>query len=124
MVTDPDTATSATSPSAFRIEAWAEPGAVINYPNPFNPERETTTLTYRLDMNTDASLMIYNITAELIYKKDLVSGADGGKLGDNAVSWTGVNNFGEIAGNGVYFVRIVDKQSGIILARGKIAVVK
>ena len=108
----------------MRIETWAEPGTVINYPNPFNPEKESTTLTYRLDRNADTSMMVYNITAELVYKKDFVSGADGGKLGDNAVAWNGVSSFGEVAANGVYFVRIVDRQSGIILSRGKIAVVK
>ena len=124
MVTDPSAATSATSPTALRIETWAEAGVVINSPNPFNPEKGMTTLTYRLDRNTDTSLMIYNITAELVYKKDFVQGFDGAKLGDNATTWNGVSSFGEIAANGVYFVRIVDRQSGIILARGKIAVVK
>ena len=116
------TGTGATSNNAFTIKTWAEAGSLVNHPNPFNPERETTSIIYKLVGNKDVSLLVFNISAELVYKQDLPSGSNGGKDGDNSVTWNGSNSFGEVCANGVYFARLVDKATGKIIAKGKIAI--
>ncbi len=114
--------TSGSLPSAFTIKSWASAGAAVNYPNPFNPLSGPTAIIYQLDSDRDVSLLLFNISYELILKKDLTATLNGGKAGDNSVTWDGRNHFGDLVGNGVYFIRIVDRHTGNVLVKGKIAV--
>ncbi len=111
--------------SGFELKSWATLGYLVNYPNPFNPANgESTSIIYQLTEDADTMLLLFNISAELIYKMEYMSGANGGKAGDNNISWNGYNSFGELSANGVYFARLVDRRSGRVLAKGKIAVLK
>ncbi|MFH1683973.1 MAG: hypothetical protein ABIA67_03735 [Candidatus Margulisiibacteriota bacterium] len=121
VITNPDTS-SGTLPNGFTIKTWASQTLVVNYPNPFNPLTGPTTIIYQLAADTNTAILIFNISHELIYKADFTGGAMGGCAGDNSLTWNGYSAFGEMAANGVYFVRVVDKSSGKVLAKGKIAV--
>jgi len=96
---------------------------LVNNPNPFNPARGSTNISYSLDNSSDVALLIYNISAELVYRSDFIAGTNGGNAGNNTVVWDGAVLNGGIAANGVYFCRILDKTSGRMVARGKIAVI-
>ncbi|OGC08106.1 hypothetical protein A2230_06780 [candidate division WOR-1 bacterium RIFOXYA2_FULL_36_21] len=111
-----------TLPSAFEIKTWATLSQGVNYPNPFNPERESTTIVYKLSQDTATSLLIFNISYELVYRQDFGAGVNGGKAGDNSVIWRGINAFEEMSANGVYFLRVINRNSGAVLVKGKIAV--
>src|SRR3989339_976666 len=115
---------SDTLPSGFEIKTWSTLSLGVNYPNPFNPERESTTIVYKLSQDTPTSILLFNISHELVYKQDFASGVNGGKSGDNSVSWNGFNTFGEMSANGLYFLRVINRNNGAILAKGKIAVLR
>lgn len=123
VVINPDNK-SGTLPSGFNIKTWASLHQVVNYPNPFDPRLGPTTIIYQLSADTNTSVLIFNISRELIFRWDFVSGSNGGRAGDNSVIWEGYSAFRELAANGVYFVQVLDKSSGKILAKGKIAVSK
>jgi len=122
-VINPDN-NSAVFSNAFEIKTFATAGTIINYPNPFNPLKENTNIIYDLEKDMDTTLLIFNISAELIYKQNFVSGTNGGKSGMNNIAWNGINSFGEMCANGIYFARLIDSHSGKTLAKGKIAVSK
>lgn len=113
---------SATLANAFTMKSWVTIGNLMNYPNPFDPTKEQTRIVYPLVSNADTMVLIFNISRELVWKRNFSSGASGGKAGDNSVVWDGINDFGEIAGNGIYFCRVIDRTTGNVLAKGKIAV--
>lgn len=115
---------SASLADAFEIKTLAAAGVMINYPNPFNPLNEPTTFICQLDADTDTTLLIFNISAELVYKQVFLSGQNGAKAGTNSVDWNGINSFEEVSANGVYFVRLLESRTGRILAKGKVAVSK
>ena len=120
-VINPD-GSSAEIADAFEIRTLASGMQAINYPNPFDPTKEQTTVIYQLDADADTMLLIFSISAELIYKQQYLAGSAGGRSGNNSVTWNGYNAFGELSANGVYFCRIVDRSSGKVLAKCKIAV--
>lgn len=75
-----------------------------NYPNPFNP---TTTIHYQVARESKVTLTIYNLLGQKV--KTLVS--EKIAAGDHYVAWDGRNDHGEIAGSGIYFLKMV-AQSG------------
>lgn len=110
--------------NGFTVKTWAMAGLLVNYPNPFNPTIAPTTIVYQLAADANASVLIFNLAHELVYKQDFMAGSAGGRTGDNSVTWNGISRFNEMAANGVYFCRVIDRNSGKILAKGKIAVLK
>ncbi|MGQ9629898.1 MAG: FlgD immunoglobulin-like domain containing protein [bacterium] len=71
-----------------------------NYPNPFNPNKERTTIEFDISSKGTATLRIYNIAGELVWKKvmrDLERGIYG-------VSWNGKNSKGKTVANGIYIL--------------------
>jgi hypothetical protein len=123
VVTNPD-GSSGTLPLAFNIKTWADTKLVLNTPNPFNPPYETTTIMYKLDQETNVTVAIFSITAELIWKRSYAAGTSGGLAGDNTIVWSGLSDFNEYASNGGYLIHVIDRASGKTLARGRIAVIR
>ncbi len=112
-------------PNAFEIKSDAvDFGIAINYPNPFDPARESTTVTYRLTKNTDVAVYIFTITGDMIWSRQYFSGFQGGREGENAFAWDGLAAFGEMQSNGVYLLHVVERSLGRTLAKGKIAIVR
>ncbi|MFH2033906.1 MAG: hypothetical protein ABIJ26_04285, partial [Candidatus Margulisiibacteriota bacterium] len=96
-------------------------GVAVNSPNPFDPSKERTKIIYNLEEETDIKFYLFTTTAELVWKREFVAGSEGAKSGENVVEWNGRTDFGEIASNGVYLLKVIDKRSGKVKARGKIA---
>ncbi len=123
VVTNPD-GVSDVLVAGFEVKTWAGTGLAVNYPNPFDPTVGPTKIVYELTAATDTLVLIFNQLNELIWKTEKFSGNDGGKLGTNLIEWNGYNGFGEMCANGLYFLRIIDRQNRSILAKGRIGVSK
>jgi len=118
---------SASLPSAFNIKSHVSASLpVINSPNPFNPTRGSTTIVYQLDNDTNITLLIFNISGELIWRQDFASGTNGGRIGDNSVVWDGysTNRGRELVANGAYIMQVFDRVANKIIKTGTIAVLR
>ncbi|MFC1596124.1 T9SS type A sorting domain-containing protein [Candidatus Margulisiibacteriota bacterium] len=97
-------------------------GTILNYPNPFNPETESTKLAYQLTAQADVDVYIYSITGKRIFHKVIETGEAGSRVGYNEVAWDGRDSFGDMVGNGVYLVHIVTDDGGGKKLLGKVKV--
>ncbi len=73
-----------------------------NFPNPFTPGVSPTIFTYRLDAETHARLVIYNLLAQEVVV--LVDQRQG--LGLHRVAWDGTTGDGEPVPAGVYWYKL------------------
>ena len=108
----------------FEIMTWATAGLMISSPNPFDPSSGKATIIFELPADTETSLYLFNISAELVYRRDFSAGSNGAKAGTNSIEWDGIDSFNRLAANGVYFARLIERPTGKVLAKGKIAVVR
>jgi hypothetical protein len=111
--------------NGFEVKSYSYAiNLAINSPNPFDNTRENTTIAYRLEQNTDVNIYVFSSTGNLIYKDAYSSGMNGGRAGDNSISWNGVSYYSEVLSNGVYLLHVVERQTGKTLAKGKIMIVR
>lgn len=121
VVMNPD-GESASLASAFEIKKYQiAPAIALNSPNPFNPRTEGTTIMYNLENATDIKIYILTVAGKIIWVKHIEAGQTGAKAGDNAVYWDAFTRFGKVDTNDVFIVHVVERSSGKVLARGKIA---
>lgn len=80
-----------------------------NFPNPFNP---VTKISYDISRHSHVTIMIYNMLGQRV--KVLVD--EPRTAGHNETIWDGLNDSGQSAASGLYFVRLD--------AEGKTAVIK
>ena len=85
----------------------AEP--LINYPNPFNPLLETTTI-YINDISGLKEVVIYDAFGNLVRKL---------KVNSNFVLWDGRNEQKKVVANGVYFCRVKGEIRKIAVSKNK-----
>lgn len=97
-------------------------GAPLSYPNPFNAGSETVRLSYILSRAGNLTLNIFDLTGNLIFKKDIAANAPGAWAGYNEVVWDGRSGAGDVAGNGIYVYLLV--ADGKVAAKGKLTVLK
>lgn len=105
----------------------AKPGIsiekLLNYPNPFNPNKEETCFGFDLSDELDGSEVItkvYTPQGTLIWEKITT-----GIKGYNSFCWNGVDKHGRKLSTGVYFYIVdVKKGSSKVSGKGKILVVK
>ena len=110
-----------TSRTALLVAATAE--SFSNYPNPFIPGRQPTTVTFYLPEPATVSLEIYTIFGRLVTR--LLGGRklDAGLHQD--IIWDGSNGNGDPAINGVYLlVLTTNSGSGEKVFRRKVSLVR
>jgi hypothetical protein len=97
-----------------------------NYPNPFHPPTEPTTLAYRLDDQASVTLRIFSQTGQLVRQESFARGAPGGVAGLNTFVWDGRNGDGSVVASGGYQVLIEAQGTGetLHIIRRKIGVVR
>jgi len=113
---------------AFVINQRQTPGTggkltnenIYNYPNPFNPDNETTTLRYSLEKSAQVTIKIFDSGGNLV--KTLLDNDQQAAGDEQAIPWDGKNGDGDIVANGVYFFTIESSQDE--RAVGKIAVLR
>ncbi|HKQ58984.1 MAG TPA: FlgD immunoglobulin-like domain containing protein [Candidatus Eisenbacteria bacterium] len=108
------------------VDPYAAGGHVTNYPNPFHPPNEPTTIAYKLDADADVTLRIFTLSGDLVLRRTFDRGAQGGTVGLNEVPWDGKNGEGRVVASGGYLALIEAQGVGETLhvIRRKIAVVR
>jgi hypothetical protein len=108
------------------VDPTAAGGYVTNYPNPFHPPVEATTIAYKLDDLATVTIRIYTQAGDFVKRMVLDRGAPGGTAGLNEVLWDGKNGKGEVVGSGGYIALIEAQGTGetMHVIRRKIAVVR
>jgi hypothetical protein len=101
-------------------------GTPVNTPNPFNPLEGPTKITYKLNTSASITLYLFNQKGEVIWKKVMPAGENGGVAGDNYVNWDATSAFNEEVPSGVYILSIVSNVNGASkeLSRVKVAVIR
>jgi Putative Ig domain len=108
--------TFTSDPASFSITSNINPDTPAIYPNPFNPPSETVTIAIGNTKGaTTIDYYIYDMTARLI--KHFFNGG-------SQITWGGLDDQGNLAGNGAYLVRIVNADTKALIAKGKLLVVK
>ncbi|MFC1496184.1 T9SS type A sorting domain-containing protein [Candidatus Margulisiibacteriota bacterium] len=97
-------------------------GAVLNYPNPFNPNNGPTEIGYQLNRDTNIMIYIFNTLGQMVWKRNYPAGTSGGRAGYNTINWNGYSDFGHLCPNDIYLLRIV--ADGKVIGKCKIAVLK
>jgi hypothetical protein len=99
-------------------------GFPLAYPSPFSIRRDKEVIIqYRLSENAPVDIYLTSVAGERIKKFYFSSGEKGGKAGLNKVNWNGVADRGGLAGNGIYFGTIVDRNRERLLGKFKLTVV-
>ena len=101
-------------------------GTITNYPNPFRPPIQPTTLAWKLADDASVTLRIFTQTGDLVLTRNFARGASGGTAGLNSWDWDGRNGKGAIVSSGGYIALVEAQGSGETLhvMRRKIAVVR
>jgi hypothetical protein len=90
-------------------EPFSGPDQAVLYPatpNPFNPE---TTIRYNVRLRGHVSLTVYDVAGELV--RTLVDETKAPVAGGYSVTWGGRGNAGKPVPSGVYFYRLVTKNT-------------
>jgi hypothetical protein len=117
-----DTGELIQSPDGFiysgitNISTNAETSA-YNYPNPFNPHRQTTSIVYNSSSAGTTTIKIFTITGKIVRTI-----TDNAVVGSNEVLWDGKNGRNQTVRNGVYVAVIMPPDGSKYSV--KIAVVK
>ena len=117
-----DTGALTTDPSGFiysgitNISTNTETSA-YNYPNPFNPQRQTTSIVYSSSSTGTTTIKIFTITGKIVRTI-----TDNAVVGSNEAQWDGKNGRRQMVRNGVY-VAVIMPPDGMKYSV-KIAVVK
>ena len=108
------------------VDPGAPGGVVTNYPNPFHPQEEPTTIAWKLDDDATVTLRLYTQSGDLVRQEVFPRGGAGGRAGLNQWAWDGRNGDGSSVASGGYLLLIEAQGMGETLhvMRRKIAVVR
>lgn len=99
-------------------------GFPLTFPSPFSIRRDKeVVIQYRLSENAPVDIYLTNVAGERVKKFSFVSGEKGGKAGLNKVNWNGVTDKSSLAGNGIYFGTVVDRNRERLLGKFKLTIV-
>jgi hypothetical protein len=108
------------------VDPNAAGGYVTNYPNPFHPPAEGTTIAYKLADDATVHLRVFDQTGGLVRETTFPRGDVGGRAGLNEWVWDGRATGGNAVASGGYIVFVEAQGTGQTLhvMRRKIAVVR
>ncbi|MBI4363973.1 MAG: hypothetical protein HY568_00955 [Candidatus Latescibacteria bacterium] len=108
------------------VDPNASGGTATNYPNPFHPPGEPTTIAYKINDDATVTIRIFTQSGDLVLREEFASGAAGGRAGLNEFPWDGRNGKGQVVSSGGYIALIEAQGQGSTLhvIRRKIAVVR
>jgi hypothetical protein len=90
------------------------------YPNPFNPLGDgTIKIEVTVTEATTVSLYLYDMAARMVDEATVTLLA-----GTNQIEWNGRDYTGNVVGDGVYLIRVVNSSTKELIAKGKILVIK
>ena len=108
------------------VDPTAGGGIATNYPNPFHPPSEPTTIAYKLDDNAAVTVRIFTQSGDLVMSRTYGRGDQGGRAGLNEMIWDGRNGDGAVVSSGGYIALIEAEGVGqtMHVIRRKIAVIR
>src|SRR5207249_12222595 len=108
------------------VDPNAQGGTVTNYPNPFHPPDQPTTIAYKLDDNAAVTIRIFTQSGDLVLHQTFDRGTAGGQAGLNQFVWDGRNGAHQLVASGGYLALIEAQGTGETLPgmRRKIAAVR
>jgi hypothetical protein len=108
------------------VDPNAAGGTVTNYPNPFHPPLQGTTLAWKLSDDASVTLRIFTQAGDLVLQRTFARGSSGGTAGLNTWVWDGMNGNGRTVSSGGYLAFVEAQGNGATLhvMRRKIAVVR
>ena len=108
------------------VDPNAAGGTMTNYPNPFHPPTQGTTLAWKLDDNASVTLRIFTQNGALVLRKTFDRATPGGAAGLNQWIWDGRNGQGDLVASGGYIALVEAQGTGETLhvARRRLAVVR
>ncbi len=108
------------------VNPTAAGGYVTNFPNPFHPPTQLTTLAYKLDDQASVTIRIFTQTGSLVRETQFGRGQPGGEAGLNQFVWDGKNGEGQVVASGGYLALIEAEGTGgtLHVIRRRIAVVR
>lgn len=113
---------------SFSCEPELEISGITNYPNPCNPNKESTKIRYKLSKDVDeVKIRIYDITGSLVTEIMGDTRGEGSSIMTkyDDVAWDGRNGRGDMVMNGIYPFEVIAKSGNkSVSGRGKIAVLK
>lgn len=91
---------------------------ILNYPNPFNPQRESTDICYMVNKSANITILIYSLNMQLVKRIDTTDTS-----GYHTISWNGKDMAGDYvpAGGYLYVIKATDNKKTIV-KRSKIAI--
>ena len=96
---------------------------ILFYPAPYDPRQGDLSIAYHLNKNGNVILFMYNLNGELVWRETYSSGFEGGKEGYNEVKFSGTDAFGYKLGNGLYIIKILDRDKRLV-GTGKMMVIR
>ena len=104
------------------IASAAIAGEVLINPDPFDPARGSTRISYNLEKASDIAIYIFGPEGRLLMKKDCNAGSKGGQEGLNQVEWSGKSEYGDTAASGNYMVRVVEMDDMKVIGSSHLSV--
>ncbi len=101
----------------FRITLNGNDGTVFNYPNPFDPINGTTKIAFNISEDTQVAIYLFDMTGRIVVKRVFTA-----TTGFNEYEWDGIDDYGTIASNGVYLLRLVSGSR--LIGKTKVWVIK
>jgi hypothetical protein len=93
-----------------------------NCPNPFSPDKGSTSIMYFLEKNTDVTFGLYTLIGELVWTESFMANESNGSAGMHTILWDGRNGQRRQVLNGVYLLFMKTADGKVV--KTKIAVVK
>jgi len=108
------------------VDPAAGGGHVTNFPNPFHPPNQGTTIAYKLDDNAAVRIRIFTLSGDLVLEETFARAGSGGVAGLNEWVWDGRNGNGNVVASGGYVALIEAEGMGqtMHVMRRRIAVVR
>ncbi len=108
------------------VDPNAAGGHFTNYPNPFHPPVEGTTLAWKLDDFAEVTLRIFTQSGDLVLRQVFPRNSPGGMAGLNEWVWDGRNGNGQVVASGGYVALVEAAGTGETqyVIRRRIAVVR
>jgi hypothetical protein len=108
------------------VDPNAAGGHFTNYPNPFHPPAEGTTLAWKLDDFAEVTLRLFTSSGDLVLERRFGRGTPGGMPGLNEWVWDGRNGQGRVVASGGYVALVEAQGTGETqyVIRRRVAVVR
>jgi len=93
---------------------------IVNYPNPFDPLKQKTSVNYFLKGDSELEIRVYDAFGRMVFSRNLKAGEGTGdyayatRAGGASFQWDGKNGEGLTVANGIYVVKLTARNSSAV----------